>query len=307
MLAHLAGCEDCGVTLRLAVEAIHGEDAVEKKLHQLPAPGEHALLAKKLAGEPERSASPKVVAMPAARPSQVSKWVLAAAAAAVIAVGAWWRMQPDVPVETLLAQAYTERRPTEFRIPGAGVAPIRMDRAAQATFERPAALLDAESRIAQGIKNKPGDSRWLQWKARAEMLEFRADEAIGTLTRALEAQPGDAELLAELGAAYAQRAEREDQAGAERSDWSNALDKLSLALRAQPALSLALYNRALVQEKLSMTTEAIADWERYLQLDGSGEWAAEARKRLATLEQKKNSVRTPQAPSATPNNLPGSN
>ena len=143
------------------------------------------------------------------------------------------------------------------------------------------------NRIAQGLKSKPGDSRWLRWKARAEMLEFQADEAISTLTRALEAQPGDGELLAELGAAYAQRAERDDQSGAERSDWANALDKLSQSVRVQPNQSIALYNRALVHEKLSMLNEAIADWERFLDVDGSGTWASEARKHLAALEQKK--------------------
>ena len=301
MLAHLTNCPACGITLRLAAEAIHGEAAVEESLHGLPPVAVQAELARKLAGEPVTPPSKRgerVIAMPE-RAFVVWKWGAVAAAAAVMAGAWWWGTQPDVPVEALLAQAYTERRPTEFRIPGGGVAPVRVDRAAQATFQRPASLIDAENKIAQALKSKSRDGRWLQWKARAEMLEFEADEAISTLNRALEARPGDGDVLADLGSAYAQRAERADQAGAERSDWSQALDKLSQALRAQPAASVALYNRALVHEKLSMVTEAITDWERYLDQDGSSAWAEEARKHLAALEQKKNNGKSPVTPIGT--------
>ena len=222
MLEHLAECEKCGVTLRLAAEAIHGEDAADSALGLVPATQDQGALAKRLAQVEEPLSSNKVVAMP----SRSGIWKLGAIAAGIaVLVGSWWSRELSKPnVETLLAQAYTARRPSEFRMPGGTVAPVRMDRSPQATFAKPRPLMDAENQIAQALETNPRDGRWLKWKARAEMLEFQADEAISTLSRALEAQPNDAELQAELGAAYAQQAESE-QAGAER-DWSQALDKL---------------------------------------------------------------------------------
>ena len=305
MLEHLAECEKCGVTLRLAAEAIHGEDAAESALGLVPAAQDQASLAKRLAQVPTEPGS-KVIAMPARRSGI---WKVGAIAAGItVLVGSWWSRELSKPgVETLLAQAYTARRPTEFRMPGGTAAPVRMDRSSQATFAKPRPLMDAESQIAQGLETNPRDGRWLKWKARAEMLEFQADEAISTLSRALEAQPNDAELQAELGAAYAQRAESEDQSGAERGDWSQALDKLTLALRANPALAIALYNRALVHEKLAMTSEALADWEQYLRVDSSSDWAAEARRHQAALEQKKNNSGTSLKPIGIPGGSQSSN
>jgi len=40
---------------------------------------------------------------------------------------------------------------------------------------------------------------------------------------------------------------------------------------------VALFNRALVYERMKKPGDASADWERYLELDPDGEWAAEAR------------------------------
>jgi tetratricopeptide (TPR) repeat protein len=235
----------------------------------------------------ERLASrrPRPVAIGRRRPSWI--WQSAAAAAlALIAGGLWWQAEASRPVETLLAQAYSERRPSAVRIPGGGL-PSQIHtgaRSAQGVLDKPQVLAEAEQRILSALKDKAPGLEALRWKARAEMLEFQPEEAITTLARALETQPGNAGLVAELGAAYAQKAERDGNG----QDWSHALDHLTLALKAEPSSALALYNRALVLEAMSMYREAEADWQRYLQLDGSSEWAAEARKRLAALDEKKN-------------------
>ena len=69
LLAHVASCEKCGVTLRLAAEAIHGEDALEEAL-PLPPSSERALLAQTIDGAAPRSLriSAGVDALPATAP-----------------------------------------------------------------------------------------------------------------------------------------------------------------------------------------------------------------------------------------------
>src|SRR5262249_27557737 len=135
----------------------------------------------------------------------------AAAAVLIVAVGAgWWGylFWAGGPPARLLAQAYTQQRPFEVRIPGAEHAPVRVVRSgAGSPFGRPSALLVAEARISEALAKNPDGTEWLALRARAEMLASDAETAIATLTRALDQKPEDPDLQAALGMAYALRAE----------------------------------------------------------------------------------------------------
>jgi tetratricopeptide (TPR) repeat protein len=65
--------------------------------------------------------------------------------------------------------------------------------------------------------------------------------------------------------------------------YPEALASVTTALQIDPALPEALFNRALVLEKLGLIAEARRAWQRYLDVDASSAWAAEARAHLAAL------------------------
>ena len=224
------------------------------------------------------------------RPARASlRWWagLGLVVAAVILDLYWIAQQPSRQLrsaEALLAQAYSKQRGFDLRLPDASYAPIESQQkdSERSAFSRPIALLEAESRIAVRLAKNPDDAQWLRLRARAEMLDRHYDDAVSTLQRATDAQPEDVSLLADLGCAYALRAEGERR----DIDYGAAIDMLWRFLRAKPDSPVALFNRAVVYERMFLYDDARKDWEHYLKLDPSSGWAQEARGRKQAIEQK---------------------
>ena len=122
-------------------------------------------------------------------PSRPRTWLTRAAALIVAAGAGWmawdhWMAADPAP---LIAEAYTQQRPFEFRIPQAGHSGVRLERGADnSSFQRPPALLEAEAKIARELVKEPDNVKWLSLRARAEMLNWDPGTAIGTLQRALD-------------------------------------------------------------------------------------------------------------------------
>jgi tetratricopeptide (TPR) repeat protein len=85
-----------------------------------------------------------------------------------------------------------------------------------------------------------------------------------------------------LASAYFERAQIIDRP----QDYGKAIDLLGKALSKTPDDPIALYNRALVSEKMFLFHQAVDDWTRYLQIDPTGEWAKEATSHLDAIRQK---------------------
>jgi CHAT domain-containing protein/Flp pilus assembly protein TadD len=219
----------------------------------------------------------------------VVRWmaVVGLVVAAVILDLYWIAQRPSRQlrsVEALLAQAYSKQRGFDLRLPGASYAPIesQQEKGETSAFSRPIALLEAESRIAVRLAKNPDDGQWLRLRARAEMLDQHYDDAVATLQRATDAQPEDVPLLADLGCAYALRAEGERR----DIDYGAAIDMLWRFLRATPDSPEALFNRAVVYKRMFLYDDARKDWEHYLKVDPSSGWAQEARGRKQAIEEK---------------------
>jgi tetratricopeptide (TPR) repeat protein len=177
-----------------------------------------------------------------------------------------------------------------MRIPGAERAPLgAQQRGTGVAVQRTEKLLEAEARIARELKKDPDSRKWLGLRARAEMLAWDPESAIDTLNRLIEHRPDDPEVLADLGMAYALRAEAADRA----VDYNRAIDYLSRALKISPESQTATFNRALVYERMNQYDEAAREWQRYLTLDPSGAWADEAKSQLAEITPKRNSPAKP--------------
>jgi CHAT domain-containing protein/tetratricopeptide (TPR) repeat protein len=149
-------------------------------------------------------------------------------------------------------------------------------------LSRPEALLEAESLIADKIGSHPSDPSWLQAKARADLLEGRYDPAVESLRRAVQLAPKSPGLLIDLGTAYFQRGLAANQP----EDYGAAYEQLSRALAIQPDDPVALFNRAIVSERQFLYRQALEDWEHYLRVDATSDWANEARERAEAVRTK---------------------
>jgi len=86
------------------------------------------------------------------------------------------------------------------------------------------------------------------------------DAAVSSLERFARTDPA---ALNDLAAGYALRASREDRP----TDLLNALDTAQQAVAVSPQLPAARFNRALIEESLGLTTEAIESWDQFLKID----------------------------------------
>jgi CHAT domain-containing protein/tetratricopeptide (TPR) repeat protein len=225
------------------------------------------------------------------RRRQMMTWVTRGSAVAAgllvalgLAYGAYWILSPSP--ERLLAQAYKEQRGFDLRLAGAGYAPIApIQRGSGSVFSYPHSLLKAQERLSDELKSRPDDPELLRLRGEAEMLARQAPAAVETLEKARDLSSEQnvqaAQILADLGVAYALRADVERRFG----DNTNALEYLSRAIRLQPRPE-TIFNRALVLERMMLYPEAVEEWKKYLQVDSTSGWAAEARQHLAEMEKK---------------------
>lgn len=117
------------------------------------------------------------------------------------------------------------------------------------------------------------------WDRAVETLEAEVlrDIAAKTMTDAI-AESTSSDLLNDLSVAYIQRGEWEKRP----EDFERALEAAARAwtLEAKPAIA---FNRALAIDRLRLPEDAKKAWNDYLNLDLSSPWAAEAKKKLARL------------------------
>ncbi len=272
-LAHVAGCDRCGALLSSAMDRNEAS------------PEEREFLAGLTTATPEwqhrMAARYTVPVIPVRRPAL--QWMpLAATVILSVGIGAWWMLSRASDPERLLARAFTEHRPFEYRLPDAGYGPVRQERSASGgTFARPEALTNAEEQIKRRLDRGVENAADLFLKGRAELLEGDYDATIASLTHGLDLKPRDAAALGDLGCAYALRGDVEKR----NLDYGHAMEEFAESLRIDPAQPRAIYNQALVYQKLWLVDEAIDAWDRYLKLDPNGEWASEAKRKRAELEQ----------------------
>jgi CHAT domain-containing protein len=186
-------------------------------------------------------------------------------------------------VDQQIATAYTENRSLEVRIAGASYSPFRQERGrSEADPEKSISLYDAVRTINIQLSKTPDDPRWLQAKARVHLLEHHFEKAIQSLQGALEIEPNSSQLLVDLASAYFEQADR----GRRAIDYGNAIDYLGQALSYASDDPVALYNRAVVCERMFLYAQAVEDWKHYLKVDPQGAWSEDAARRLKNLQAK---------------------
>ncbi|HET8887986.1 MAG TPA: hypothetical protein VFQ41_03715 [Candidatus Angelobacter sp.] len=294
LTAHAAACGRCGPLLREYQEDF--SDAVT--------PEEQTALAQL------RSASPKwqrqkaremlkqvrttVPSPPSPRRIFSWKWLTApaavAAACALLALGIGGALyaRRDTPekVEKLLAQAYTENRNMEMRIPYAKHSDFHQLRSGESEsfLHSPAAFRKAEDVIASHLSKEPDDPTWILLQARLDLLDWRYKPALSGLNKIdKSATLESAEFRMTLALALYEKAETES----DPQSYSEAVNLLEEVLKKSPRDTTALFNQAVSCEKLHSYECAISDYQRFLENNKDPDWSAEARERLKRIREKK--------------------
>ncbi len=287
-LKHASSCRACAIELENALDAISGSEPPAQEIQQDLETGTREWQQKFAVQMASRSddspRTEKTVPITTSHPAmfRARSWIyvgLAAAIAAAIGLGLFSRLHSSSP-DQLIAQAYAQQRTIELRIPGAGYGPIQVERASgRSQSNSPAALLEAESIIRRQMEKTPQDPELLREKAEADLLNWDYQPAIETLGQALRLRPNSFYLLVDLATAHFERGE----ARSDPADYEAGLQYLGDAIRIEPNNPAALFNRAIIYERLYLYGRAIADWEQFLKIEKEPGWRKEAEKRLQEL------------------------
>lgn len=266
MLQHAGHCDRCGTMLRTLTEAVMETDGDDEKILAGLASSQAAWqadLGRRLArGLPRR--------IETRRP--VRRWwptAAAAAAALLLASGLFWRWQSaGVPADQLLAQAYEQGRPFEYRLRDAAHGPVRLERGTVSAVPGSKALVEARAVIAEKLAAGAPAPDLLRQKGEAELLALETAAAIETLRLARERAPGDQLIAESLAIAIAVRAPNR---GDPAASYNEALGLLS----GVPSLA-GRYNRALLLERLGRLSEARTAWDEVARLEPDPAWKREA-------------------------------
>jgi hypothetical protein len=213
----------------------------------------------------------------------------AIAASALLAFGLWFT-QRDTPekVEKLLAQAYTEQRTMEMRIPYAAHADFRQTRSGETSslLNSPAALRKAADLIATHLKDNPEDPDWLLASARFDLLDWNYKLSLSTLDKITDLHAIDSDSIT-LTRALAIYEQGESEPARKDQSYGQMINLLGSFLKDRPNDSTALFNRALACEKIAAYECAASDFESLLRIDKDSGWSAEARDHLNKIREKK--------------------
>jgi cytochrome c-type biogenesis protein CcmH/NrfG len=288
---HAADCPSCGPKLHVATQLFQDEltPDEEKALAALPSAGAEAQ---------RRLAEKLMPSIPTPIPEPVPKrkgsfwWPLsfslagAAAVAAVVffLVPVLISRNSPADVQKLLAQAYTENRQIEMRIPGAKHAEMKQQRSGEAgsLLAMPEAERKALDKIAAGQKKDPDNPQWLILQAQADLLDWRYKPAITALNR-VETGTDSPDFILTRALALNEQGQVEHDPQLQ----GQAVDLLGQVLQKEPDNTTALFNQAIVCEELYLYERASRNWQHLLEVEKDPSWIAEAREHLNRIQEKK--------------------
>lgn len=194
-----------------------------------------------------------------------------------------------------LNQAYKEERPVEARVSQLDHAPFITRRGGEPERVNTLERNQAQLLLSEALKKK-ADADSYHGLGKFYLLQKEPDKAIEYLEQARNANDKNAQIYADLGAAYLERGKLGLEAGSPDTpsgkgleDLGRSLEYLKQALELKPNLLEALFNRALVHQYQGLNQQAEADWRSYLEKDPNSAWAKEAQQKLKLQEEKKQS------------------
>jgi CHAT domain-containing protein len=207
-------------------------------------------------------------------------------AAGLVAWRVFFRRSEVAEGLAALRTAYSRQRPVESRITGLGYAPQAQTRGAEGEQVGTPSRELAGRLLLEAQRDEPGPAS-RHALGRFYLAERKFDDAVKLLDDAATADPNNAQLRSDLGAALLERGKDErarGDDGAASVDFGRSLEQLNRALALDASQTDALFNRAVLDENMLLPAKAEEDWRKYLEKDSSSPWAEEARRRLRLLE-----------------------
>lgn len=289
--AHAATCDHCRPLLREYTEDFSDDFS----------PEEQAILDQLRSASPkwQRQTAHEMLEQAHRNPGPVSatdwrrlfswKWMMVPAlpAVAFIAFGLWY-LQRDTPekVAKLEAQAFTEQRTTEMRVPYAAHADFKQRRSGDTPSRSalPPSLNQAAGKIAEHLEKEPDNPQWLMLSARLDLWDWNYKSALSTLEKITDPQITESPeyLMTRSFALYEQ-----SEISKESQGYLEAVGLLDKALQKKPDDPVLLFNQAIVCEKTHSYECAESDWNRLLAVEKDPQWTAEARRHLNQIKEKK--------------------
>ena len=195
------------------------------------------------------------------------------------------RLQPDSKHELkALVAAVGRNRYVEPRLTGGfSYAPLPSPKRAGESEPktRPLDVRIAAARIEKAVEDHrtPGA---LHEFGLSLLVTDSASKAVPALEEAADQSPPSQTVLADLAAAYLVRATEQQRP----EDTAKALAVTERAIKADPNISEAWFNRALALERLSLTLQARQAWQEYLKKDPKSFWSREAQVHIDSLTEK---------------------
>jgi CHAT domain-containing protein/tetratricopeptide (TPR) repeat protein len=256
----------------------------------------------------KKYASAAAVAPPAVattRPSWlggllVPRWKAAAfALLALLAVVVVWRVGfHQTQVERGLAaldKAYKQQRPLEARITGMSYARFSVARGGEPQNADSRAL-DLSRTLLQDAADADPSPSTLDALGRFYLTQREFDKAAAQFEEALKSAPDDAQLHADFGTALLEQAKLlrdRGEDGKVMEKLAESQRELNEALRLNPSMAEASFNRALGLEELMLPEQAREAWQSYLKLDPHSKWAEEAQRHLRDISEQRGAPPTP--------------
>ncbi len=207
-----------------------------------------------------------------------------------------WRVAVyESDTEKGLAQmriAYRGQRPTESRTTADfEYAPLPNIRGAN---EKTAADTKARARAERFLLDAAadeGNAESFHALGLFYLAERKFDEALPELNRAVELAPQNAGFQSDLGAVYLEKTKQAEIEEKGEDFFKNAdagLRHINKSLELNENLLEALFNKALLLQKMQLSGQSREAWMKYLEKDSASPWADEARKYLKLLEDQDN-------------------
>ena len=200
---------------------------------------------------------------------------------AVVALAVYFNRPRNGDELAELRSIYRQARPTETRISEFGYAPLSQLRGAPEPEEKNR-LRRIENNLIEATEKSP-TAKTHHALGVFYLTQQHYGDAIKELETALRMEHQNARIHNDLGAAHFELAKTEPKEK-KLEDLAQSLEEFTKATELDGSFLEALFNKSLAQQELAMPREAKESWNLYLQKDPSSQWADEARKNLARLE-----------------------
>jgi tetratricopeptide (TPR) repeat protein len=182
-----------------------------------------------------------------------------------------------------LNQAQGNERLIQSRISEVNYAELKNVRGNETPRLKDTQARDYSEQLFRSSIDQKQDAASYHALGRLYLAERNFDKAREQFEKALAKDPNDAQLQSDMAAALMELGGQSADDAQKAQYFDQATQYLDRALQLNPSLPEALFNRALVFQRLRLLPQARDAWRKYLEVDSTSPWAKEADRNLREL------------------------